>query len=142
MEIEARSHALERERDERAREKREMRQMPKRRDASSRAEFEARMWAFMYAFPDIHHFTISILTVSSSYHRNYKPTDSDNDDSDFDDDDDPDDPANWFIDDQDDGQNIIYPDGEDYSNIIRVDDSRLPDGFASYSYYDNDDEGQ
>ncbi|KLO19843.1 hypothetical protein SCHPADRAFT_992454 [Schizopora paradoxa] len=124
MEIEARAHALERERVERAREKREMRQMPMRRDASSRAEFEARMWAFM----------------------NYKPSNSDNeDDSDFDDDDDPEDPANWFVDDQDDGrkgQNIIYPDAEDFADVIRVDDSRLPEGFASFSYYDVDDEGQ
>jgi len=124
MEIEARAHALERERIERAREKRQMRQMPQRKDASSRAEFEARMWAFV----------------------NYKPTDSDmEDDSDMDDDDDPEDPANWFIDDQDDGrkgQNIIYPDPEDFSEIIRVDDSRLPEGFASFSYYEVDDEGE
>lgn len=146
MEIEARAHALEQERMERAREKQQMRKMPQRRDASSKAEFEARMWAFMYASPVLTSSSF-ILIILGRFCRSYKPSDSDDeDDSGMDDDDDPEDPANWFIDDQDDGrkgQNIIYPDAEEFfSDIIRVDDSRLSEGFSAVSYYEMDDEGE
>ncbi|KAL0070874.1 hypothetical protein AAF712_002095 [Marasmius tenuissimus] len=107
IEIEQRAHAQDRERQQKLIEKRRRQGLPIKGESNqeSRAEFEARMWAFM----------------------TYKPTDSDMEDDDDEDDDD-DDPATWFDDDQDDGrkgQDIVEPDEEDLSNIIRIDHNKL-----------------
>jgi len=88
---------------------RKMRQgLPIKGEVLTRAEMDAKMWAFL----------------------NYKPTDSDmEDDEDDEDDEDSDDPASWFIDEDEDGrkgQDIVEPDDEDYANVIRIDHSRIP----------------
>ncbi|EPT02762.1 hypothetical protein FOMPIDRAFT_1117757 [Fomitopsis schrenkii] len=106
IQIEQEAHAADRKRQEELAEKRRRQGHIAAGEQLTRAEREARMWAFM----------------------NYKPTDSDMED-DVGDDDDDDDPATWFDDDQDDGrkgQDIIEPDLDDYSSIIRIDDSRIP----------------
>ncbi|TFK55809.1 hypothetical protein OE88DRAFT_1652298 [Heliocybe sulcata] len=89
---------------------RKMRQgLPIKGEVLTRAEMDARMWAFL----------------------NYKPTEEDmeDDDDDDEDDEDSDDPTNWFVDEDEDGrkgQDIVEPDDEDYGNIIRIDHSRIP----------------
>ncbi|KAI0650619.1 hypothetical protein C8Q79DRAFT_900114 [Trametes meyenii] len=77
----------------------------------SRAEMDARMWAFV----------------------SYKPSESDMEDDDDDDEDDEEDeegrPAWWDEDDQEDGikgQDIVEPDYEELSSIIRIDEARIP----------------
>ncbi|KAI9000890.1 hypothetical protein BD414DRAFT_473025 [Trametes punicea] len=77
----------------------------------TRAEMDARMWAFL----------------------TYKPSESDMEDEDEDEEDDEEQeegrPAWWDEDDQDDGikgQDIVEPDYEDLSNIIRIDEARIP----------------
>ncbi|KAI0775985.1 hypothetical protein BD413DRAFT_469328 [Trametes elegans] len=77
----------------------------------TRAEMDARMWAFL----------------------SYKPSESDmeEDDDDEEDDDEQEEgrPAWWDEDDQEDGikgQDIVEPDYEDLSSIIRIDEARIP----------------
>ncbi|KAI9056557.1 hypothetical protein FKP32DRAFT_1586117 [Trametes sanguinea] len=77
----------------------------------SRAEMDARMWAFL----------------------TYKPSESDMEDDDEDEEDDEEKeegrPAWWDEDDQEDGikgQDIVEPDYEDLSSIIRIDEARIP----------------
>ncbi|KAI0729367.1 hypothetical protein C8Q72DRAFT_777997 [Fomitopsis betulina] len=104
--IEQEAHAADRKRQEELAEKRRRQGRIGDGEQLTRAEREARLWAFM----------------------NYKQTDSDMED-DEDEDEDEDDPARWFDDDQDDGrkgQDIIEPDDDDYSSIIRIDQSRIP----------------
>ncbi|EEB96314.1 hypothetical protein MPER_04572, partial [Moniliophthora perniciosa FA553] len=107
IEIEQRAHAQDRERQQRLIEKRRRQGLPIKGEMLTRAEVEARIWAFM----------------------NHKPTDSDlEDDSDEDEDEDDDDPASWFEDEEDDGrkgQDIVEPDEEDLSHIIRIDHNKL-----------------
>lgn len=104
--LEQQHNALEKERRARALERQEKLNMPKRPGpgmATSREEYEQKVWAFM----------------------NHKPTDSDLED---DDDEDDDDPSTWFEDDQDDGvkgQDIVYPDPEDVADVIRMDTSKI-----------------
>ncbi|KAL0582018.1 hypothetical protein V5O48_000076 [Marasmius crinis-equi] len=117
MEIEQRAHAQDRERQQRLIDKRRRQGLPIKGEAPTKAEFEARLWAFM----------------------NYKPTESDLEDDDEEDEDD-DDPATWFDDDQDDGrkgQDIIEPDEEDLSHIIRIDHNKL----AYSTFYEPKDDG-
>ncbi|KAF5370029.1 hypothetical protein D9758_001169 [Tetrapyrgos nigripes] len=117
IEIEQRAHAQDLAKRQRIEEKRRQYGYPTPGEVMSRAEREARIWAFM----------------------NYKPTESDlEDDSDEGDED----PANWFEDDQDDGrkgQDIVEPDSdEDLSNVIRVVDP----GKMHYStFYEPRDDG-
>ncbi|KAK7470782.1 hypothetical protein VKT23_002200 [Stygiomarasmius scandens] len=119
IEIEQRAHAHDLARQQRIQEKRRQYGYPTPGEVMSRAEREARIWAFM----------------------NHKPTESDlEDDSDEGEDDD--DPASWFDDDQDDGrkgQDLVEPDSdEDLSNIIRVVDP----GKLHYStFYEPRDDG-
>ncbi|OJT11670.1 hypothetical protein TRAPUB_11812 [Trametes pubescens] len=77
----------------------------------TRAEMDARMWAFL----------------------SYKPSGSDMEEDDDDDEEDEEQeegrPAWWDEDDQEDGikgQDIIEPDAEDLSSIIRIDEARIP----------------
>ncbi|KAI0352815.1 hypothetical protein OH77DRAFT_1512977 [Trametes cingulata] len=77
----------------------------------TRAEMDARMWAFL----------------------TYKPSESDMEDDDEDEEDDDEQeegrPAWWDEDDQEDGikgQNIVEPDYEDLSSVIRIDEARIP----------------
>ncbi|VDB97014.1 unnamed protein product [Peniophora sp. CBMAI 1063] len=105
MQLEQEAEALERERKQRAEEKRLRVGKPTPDEVLTRQEREARLWAFM----------------------NYKCSDSEEDDED----EDADDPATWFEDDQDDGrkgQNLIEPDNPDEfeidPNIIAVDFGR------------------
>ncbi|RXW24589.1 hypothetical protein EST38_g1229 [Candolleomyces aberdarensis] len=118
MDLERQAYLQEKERQERALEKKRRLGMPIKGEVLTRAEKEARIWAFM----------------------NHKPTDSDLEDDDEEDDDGDEDPASWFDDDQDDGrkgQDIVEPDFEDISDIIRIDESRIP-----YSnFYRPDNEG-
>ncbi|KZT66001.1 hypothetical protein DAEQUDRAFT_675853 [Daedalea quercina L-15889] len=106
IQLEQEAHAADLKRQEELAEKRRRQGHIANGEQLTRAEREARMWAFI----------------------NYKPTDSDlEDDDDYDEDDD--DPSTWFDDDQDDGrkgQDIVEPDYDDYLNIIRIDESRIP----------------
>ncbi|KAH9938546.1 uncharacterized protein B0H18DRAFT_18869 [Fomitopsis serialis] len=105
IQIEQEAHMADLKRQEELAEKRRRQGYIDDGEQLTRAEREARMWAFM----------------------NHKPTDSDLEDDDYDEDDD--DPATWFVDDQDDGrkgQDIVEPDVDDYSSIIRIDESRIP----------------
>lgn len=105
IELEQRAHAQDAARQQRSDERKRRIGLPIRGEVLSRAEMDARMWAFV----------------------NYKPTDSDLEDDMDDDDEDDEDPSTWFEDDQDDGvkgQDIIEPDYEELSSIIRVDESR------------------
>ncbi|THV08682.1 hypothetical protein K435DRAFT_772112 [Dendrothele bispora CBS 962.96] len=118
IEIEQRAHAQDLARQQRIEEKRRQYGYPTPGEVMTRAEREARIWAFM----------------------NHKPTESDLEDEDDDEDDD--DPATWFEDDQDDGrkgQDLVEPDSdEDLSNIIRVVDP----GKLHYStFYEPRDDG-
>ncbi|KAI0832550.1 hypothetical protein BC628DRAFT_328162 [Trametes gibbosa] len=77
----------------------------------TRAEMDARMWAFL----------------------SYKPSDSDMEDDDEDEEEDKEQeegrPAWWDEDDQEDGvkgQDIVEPDYDDLSRIIRIDEARIP----------------
>ncbi|KAH9899745.1 hypothetical protein C8Q73DRAFT_787596 [Cubamyces lactineus] len=78
----------------------------------TRAEMDARMWAFL----------------------TYKPSESDMEDDDDDDEEDDEEeeegrPAWWDEDDQEDGikgQDIVEPDYEDLSSVIRIDEARIP----------------
>ncbi|KAK7049632.1 hypothetical protein VNI00_005663 [Paramarasmius palmivorus] len=123
IEIEQRAHAQDREREQRLMEKRRRQGLPIKGEVLSRAEVEARIWAFMCVLlPSSENSQLIVVT------RNHKPTDSDLEDDDDDEDEDDDDPASWFDDDQDDGrkgQDIIEPDEEDLSNIIRIDHNKL-----------------
>ncbi|TFK76032.1 hypothetical protein BDN72DRAFT_831477 [Pluteus cervinus] len=115
MELERQAHVQDLERQKRAIEKKKRLGLPIQGEVLTRAEREARIWAFM----------------------NHKPSDSDMEDDDDDDDDE--DPAAWFEDDQDDGrkgQDIVEPDVEDLANFIRVDESRVP--YMCYSREDGD----
>ncbi|KAG7097098.1 hypothetical protein E1B28_004482 [Marasmius oreades] len=106
IDIEQRAHAQDRERQQKLIEKRRRQGLPVKGEVLTRAEVEARLWAFM----------------------NHKPTESDLEEEEDDDDDDDDDPATWFDDDQDDGrkgQDIVEPDEEDLSEIIRIDHNKL-----------------
>ncbi|KAJ7667872.1 hypothetical protein DFH06DRAFT_1267962 [Mycena polygramma] len=118
--LEQRAHQADKERQERLLEKRRRMGMSVPGEQLTRAEREARIWAFM----------------------NHKPTDSDLEDDDEDEYDEDDDPASWFEDDQDDGrkgQLIVEPDEEDYGDIIRIDSSRLPSQYSTF--YEPRDEG-
>lgn len=118
MQLEQEAEALERERRQRAEEKRLRTGMPTKDEVLTRQEREARLWAFMYV-PSVHSHSLN-----SYANRNYTCSDSEEDD----DEEDADDPATWFEDDQDDGrkgQNLIEPDNPDEfeidPNIITVD---------------------
>jgi len=106
IELEQRAHIQDAARQQRLDERNRRIGLPVRGEVLSRAEMDARMWAFI----------------------NYKPSDSDlEDDMDEDEDEEDEDPSTWFEDDQDDGvkgQNIVEPDDEDLYNVIRVDESR------------------
>ncbi|GBE79753.1 predicted protein [Sparassis crispa] len=102
--LEQEGHALNLKRQQEHIERKRRQGLPIKGESETRAQMEARMWAFM----------------------NHKPTESDmeGDDSSSDDDD----PSTWFEDNQDDGrkgQDIVYPDEEDYSKVIRVDESKI-----------------
>ncbi|KAF9263529.1 hypothetical protein L218DRAFT_864469, partial [Marasmius fiardii PR-910] len=117
IEIEQRAHAQDRERQQKLIEKRRRQGLPVKGEVLTRAEVEARIWAFM----------------------NHKPTDSDLEDDDDEEEDD--DPATWFDDDQDDGrkgQDIVEPDEEDLSDIIRIDHNKLPYSTFYEPRYDGD----
>ncbi|KAG1753913.1 uncharacterized protein EDB91DRAFT_424816 [Suillus paluster] len=105
VELEKRAHVQDAARQQRLDERKRRIGLPTRGEVLSRAEMDARMWAFV----------------------NYKPTDSDLED-DMDEDDEDEDPSTWFEDDQDDGvkgQDIVEPDDEEIYNVIRVDESRV-----------------
>ncbi|KAI0082563.1 hypothetical protein K474DRAFT_1655363 [Panus rudis PR-1116 ss-1] len=107
--LEQEAHAADRARKEAMEERKRRMGLPIKGEVLTRAEMDARMWAFL----------------------TYKPTDSDLEDEDEYDDSDEDDPATWFDDDQDDGrkgQDIVEPDYEDLASVIRIDESRIPQG--------------
>jgi len=104
IELEQRAHVQDAARQQRLDERNRRIGLPVKGEVLSRAEMDARMWAFI----------------------NHKPTDSDLEDDMDEDDEDDEDPSTWFEDDQDDGvkgQNIVEPDVEDLYNVIRVDES-------------------
>ncbi|KAF8211270.1 hypothetical protein K438DRAFT_1903310 [Mycena galopus ATCC 62051] len=121
IELEQSAYREDKERQERALEKKKRMGIAIPGEQLTREEREARIWAFM----------------------NYKPTDSDLEDNDEDDyDEDEDDPAAWFKDEDDDGrkgQLIVEPDEEDYTDIIRVDSSKMPSAYSMF-YEPRDDD--
>ncbi|EPQ59326.1 hypothetical protein GLOTRDRAFT_33193, partial [Gloeophyllum trabeum ATCC 11539] len=108
VEIEKRAHAHDLMKKQKINERKMRQGLPIKGEVLTRAEMDARMWAFL----------------------SYKPTESDMEDEDDEDEDDSDDdPASWFVDEDDDGrkgQDIIEPDEDDYNDIIRIDHSRIP----------------
>ncbi|KAJ7276281.1 hypothetical protein B0H12DRAFT_12089 [Mycena haematopus] len=120
IELEQSAHRDDKERQERALERKRRMGISIRGEQLTREEREARVWAFM----------------------NYKPTDSDLEDDSEDDEDDAD-PAAWFKEDDDDdgrkGQLIVEPDEEDYTDIIRVDSSKMPSAYSMF-YEPRDDD--
>jgi hypothetical protein len=123
-------------RQQRIEEKRRQYGYPTPGEVMSRAEREARIWAFMCVILSC----IPLIHTHNDLCRNHKPTESDlEDDSDEEDDDDP---ASWFEDDQDDGrkgQDIVEPDSdEDLSNVIRVVD---PGKIHYNTFYEPRDDG-
>ncbi|KAJ6516019.1 hypothetical protein C8R45DRAFT_810834 [Mycena sanguinolenta] len=120
IELEQRAHRDDKERQERALERKKRMGIAIPGEQLTREEREARVWAFM----------------------NYKPTDSDLE-ADSDDDEEDEDPASWFVDDDDDdgrkGQLIVEPDEEDYTDVIRVDSSKMPSAYDIFYEPHNDD---
>ncbi|KAJ7742473.1 hypothetical protein DFH07DRAFT_777713 [Mycena maculata] len=105
IQLEQQAHLADKERQERALEKRKRMGLSIPGEQLTRQEREARIWAFM----------------------NHKPTDSDLEDDSEEEYDEDDDPASWFNDEDEDGrkgQLIVEPDEEDYSAVIRIDSSK------------------